>query len=701
MHARQLEKVRERLYSRAPLIGGWRRRGAARALARDGSARAMKALAEAVARGNDEAVREIALTALQQAADWRGISSVCGVWADTRHPDLTALLVEKQWVASTPPEVRVLSALKVGRLEVVTEGDAAVIEALAQACEDADPTVAGRARELLPRLGSEEAQEALCQLLIERDLHFARDVAIAAGYVPQNEGQRALFFFMTEQWERYELLDFDRQLLRTAYALAEDHLRQRIREKLRAAGRTDFLTIMTGEDYRARAAEMSAGELDFLLQALAANREWPILWKLVFEVPFIWGVRIVRALKSGDWQPAGDDQPVFEALAWLVDQDLPTRAEELDHLFPLALLQARARVPGRINDVAFSPARPLIAIGTGQRKLVLWNYQQAKRERVLNGFEHSIGHVTFTSDDDLLCAERTNAAGVPCAIYGWDGDRLFRLGQHVGSVTAMAPVGTSRLFSTGRDHEIAVWDVSTRRQVAWRRAQYWARAVCVSADSQQAALLHRGLELVTLPGLEHLAFGGSSNVARHAAFSPDSGALIVGKFNGDVVVYKHTRTGRLARERGSLTRHEGRVEGVKVLQGRSIAVTVGSEGRVQFTALEDHAPLGEVQVPLGQVTSLHVSPDESFAAIGNSEAWLSLWDLRVMDVQKLLTRPFARALPSVLKTLNVLVENENLHPNARRALEFADCVLRHRSRFDIEIGEAPTIMMGEFDIEID
>jgi hypothetical protein len=27
-------------------------------------------------------------------------------------------------------------------------------------------------------------------------------------------------------------------------------------------------------------------------------------------------------------------------------------------------------------------------------------------------------------------------------------------------------------------------------------------------------------------------------------------------------------------------------------------------------------------------------------------------------------------------------------------------VLRHRSRFDIEIGQAPSIMVGEFDIEL-
>jgi hypothetical protein len=88
-------------------------------------------------------------------------------------------------------------------------------------------------------------------------------------------------------------------------------------------------------------------------------------------------------------------------------------------------------------------------------------------------------------------------------------------------------------------------------------------------------------------------------------------------------------------------------------------------------------------------------------AVGNSKASLSLWDLRVLDAQALLERPFARVAPALLATLGVLMDNENLDPRARLALKFTDCVLRRRFRFDIELGEAPTIMMGEFDIEIE
>ena len=706
MDAKQVEKYRRRLYSRALLIGGWLRRRAAETLARGGSSAAARVLAEAVTRSDDERVRGIALNALQQLTDWRSISAVCGVWAATRHADLTGLLTGHEWVASTPLEVKVLTGLKVGRLDVVTGGGAEVVASLVQACEDADPTISGRARQALPKLKNKEAQEALCCLLIERDHPIALEAAITAGYVPQDEQQRALFFFLTTQWERYDGLDFDQRLLRTAYESSDAPLRQRIREKLRAAGRIDFLTVIAGEDYRLRAAEMSAGELELLIPMLTTNEEWAILWKLVSEVPFNWSVRIVRALAHSGWRPGlGDDQAVFEELASLAAQDLVMNEEEARGLLPPALLQAQARVPGRINDVAFSPVRPVIAIGTGQRKVVLWNYQRAERERVLDGFDHSIGHVMFTGDNVLLCAERTNATDVPCTIYGWsDGwkdDRPFRLGQHNGSVTALVPVGGSQVLSAGRDREVVLWDVHTRREVARKHTYYWARAACASPNGQWAALLHKGLELVALPQLDYSAGGSSGSVLGCSAFSPDGVTLVAGKYNGDVIIYQPTGTGWLARERRVFARHDGHVRGVEVLCGRSIVVTAGSGGSVQFTAWEDRAAIGSVQVPLGRVTSLHVSPDESFMAVGNSEASLSLWDLRLLDVQRLLVHPFGQAAAPILATLGALGDDKSLHPRARLALKFAECVLRHRFRFDIEIDEAPTIMMGEFDIEIE
>jgi len=103
-----------------------------------------------------------------------------------------------------------------------------------------------------------------------------------------------------------------------------------------------------------------------------------------------------------------------------------------------------------------------------------------------------------------------------------------------------------------------------------------------------------------------------------------------------------------------------------------------------------------------QLTSLHISPDEAFMALGDSNAALSLWDLRVLDVPRLFTRPFAQSVPDDLAALQALTGNGTVLPaRVRNVLGFMEAILRYRFRFDIEIGEMPVIKVGEYEIELD
>ncbi|MFP4346188.1 MAG: hypothetical protein ACLFU8_15940 [Anaerolineales bacterium] len=720
----QVERLRRNLDSRAFLVGALRRRKATRAIVEEGSMDAVRLLAETLTESEHADVREIARAALDALEDWRRISAACEIWVETRHPELTALLMKNEWVASMPPEVKVLTALKLGRLDEVTGGDERFVEPLLAACRDPDPVIAERARQVLPRLEKEEAREGLCKVLIEQEDPLALEVALEADYYPQEQQQRALFFFLTGQWARYEGLDFDQRLLRMAYTVAGESVRRRVREKLREAGRTDFLSVIAGQDYRAQAAEMAPGELDLLMQTLTANREWPELWDLLFEVSFSRSARIVEALAGAGWQPEdGKERALLASLVAFArgEERLPTDDDEVRALFPPALLEAQAQVSGRINDVTFSPLRPVIAIGTGERKVVVWNYRQAEREQLLDVADHSVGNVIFTGNGTLVWSERTNRTDVPCLIYYWQENGADRvpgvLGQHVGSVTALAPVGDDRVLSTGRDRRIVLWDVTNEREVTSSRYHRWPRAVQVSPDGNLLALLHTELTLTTLPGLKTLLSGGGKSVGRCAAFLPPAyekrdawdgpepvphnQTLLVGQHSGEVFLYYPKRAYWLTYERPPFTRHTGRVEGVSVLESRGVVVTAGSEGIVRFIDLEDRSTIGEVQVPLGKVTSLHVSPDEAFMVVGNSEARLSFWDIRGLDVLDLLLNPFGRAPATALTTLAVLKEDPALPPRAHRTLAFAERVLHHRIRFDIELGAAPTIMAGEFDIEIE
>jgi WD40 repeat protein len=204
--------------------------------------------------------------------------------------------------------------------------------------------------------------------------------------------------------------------------------------------------------------------------------------------------------------------------------------------------------------------------------------------------------------------------------------------------------------------------------------------------------------LVSLPQLEVLAERVTGrSMSNCVAFAPEGETLIVGKLSGKVVVYK--RQGRRLRQEAlPLARHGRRAQDVEVLPNSPVVITAGSDGLVQFTSWTDRAPISSVHIPGEQLTSLKISPDGAFMAVGDSDASMSLWDLRVMD---LFLDPLAQALPAHLSLAQSLVKDADLATPIQHALKFAECILRHRFRYDIEIGEAPTIKAGEFDIEIE
>jgi WD40 repeat protein len=215
------------------------------------------------------------------------------------------------------------------------------------------------------------------------------------------------------------------------------------------------------------------------------------------------------------------------------------------------------------------------------------------------------------------------------------------------------------------------------------------------------------LDVVSLADLVRFASGRSmKGTPRCAAFSSDGEAIVVGKFNGNVAVFRKKEEGRFAQDDLLLTQHRGRVEDIQAFSTYPGVISAGEDGVIRFVNLRDSSIIGEAQAPFGQATSLHISPDGALMAVGFSQAGstrseVSLWDLHGLLTYLALVNPFASATSLALRDIRVSMEDTGLSPGTRLALEYAECVLLHRFQYDIEIGAPPTIMAGEFDIEID
>ena len=222
------------------------------------------------------------------------------LWSGQRQPLLAELLKNQGFVPQGPPYLRTLVALQLDQLEMLAQSEASVVAPLLKCCEDADPTIQTRAQTVTGRLTDRSAIEELCRVVVEQDTALARQIAVRADYQPQEAHQRALFWFMTEQWGRYEGLDFDYRLMRTVYRTASPTLRRRIAERVRVAGRTEYLAILQNSplENQNQARTNPGRELVVQLKILADNAEWPRLWQCVFEWPLHWAIKAVNELRA-------------------------------------------------------------------------------------------------------------------------------------------------------------------------------------------------------------------------------------------------------------------------------------------------------------------------------------------------------------------------------------------------------------------
>jgi WD40 repeat protein len=270
-------------------------------------------------------------------------------------------------------------------------------------------------------------------------------------------------------------------------------------------------------------------------------------------------------------------------------------------------------------------------------------------------------------------------------------------------ITSLSPACGSKVIVTRRDNHIALWDAATGLTVREQPLEFWPRASRVAADGTEALLLHEGVTLVGLPDMHLKAETGGrirGGISKCAAFAPDGKSQIIGNYNGDIFITSQNGD-QLAPRRRKLAKSFGQVQGVEVLRDQRVVIVAGSDGRVDFISWDNEARIGSVDTPGERLTSMHVSPNGDFMAVGDTDSSMSFWDLRVMQLPIFFSLPFAKAKPAHLAAVQALACDSRLPASVRHAVTFMGSMLRHRFRFDIEIAEMQSIRVGEFDIAIE
>lgn len=283
--------------------------------------------------------------------------------------------------------------------------DPTVIPILIEALGTPDKETAQAANQVLRRLESGEALDALCELAIHEPKSEVARICIEQKYQHTNPRQSALLLFVTEQLDEYFQADYEFQELRPAYDAADEVVQRHV------------LAIIRGGDRRCAAffstrskslLESSDHEIQLALDNFLHHKEYSELFQACLQLPLKYGVRILENLSSTDWQP--DDPQLASLFKELVrevgDVKLPPPREPSaeSSLFERWLVEGRAMAGQSLSQLqgllnGDSPIEGVKAVGALAAKGTISN----EGKNTITGSKHWMvrlaGHATGVSID--------------------------------------------------------------------------------------------------------------------------------------------------------------------------------------------------------------------------------------------------------------------------------------------------------------
>ena len=276
----------------------------------------------------------------------------------------------------------------------------------------------------------------------------------------------------------------------------------------------------------------------------------------------------------------------------------------------------------RANSVAFSSDGKMLASGSTDNTIRLWDAATGQIKNILTDHRDDVNSVVFTPDGStLMSGSRDKTIRVWDVATGLQKQVLTGHGASIYSV-ALSPDG-STLMSGSDDNEIYFWDVATgERLEILRESVTGVDDIAFSTDNTIiASELGRDILLWDIAtGVQKQVLTGHTENVNSIVFSPDGGTLASGSSDDTVRVWD-VATGQIQK---ILTERRGNIGWV----------VFSPDGGTLAGATSGEIFLWDVTTGLRKETlagrnnsSIVFSPGGGTLASGSSDTTIRLWDV--------------------------------------------------------------------------
>ena len=330
-----------------------------------------------------------------------------------------------------------------------------------------------------------------------------------------------------------------------------------------------------------------------------------------------------------------------------------------------------------VRSVSFSPDGSLLASGSSDDTIRLWDVKTGNLLHTLTGHRGGVLSVSFSPDGSLLASGSWDDT-----IGLWDvktGNLLHTLTGHRGGVTSVSfsPDG-SLLASGSSDDTIRLWDVKTGNLLHTLTGH--RGGVLSVSFSPDGSLLASGSGDDTIrlwdvkTGKRLRTLTGHVSAVLSVSFSPDGSLLASGSWD-DTIGLWDVKTGNLLH---TLTGHRGGVLSVSFSPDGSLLASGSWDDTIGLWDVKTGNRLHTLTGHRDNVNSVSFSPDGSLLASGSDDNTIRLWE--IPDTRVRIT-PDPVIPPSIGEqfTLNVNVIAGKNVGGYQVSLSFDTAVLRYVS----------------------